>query len=284
MSNNFFQTSKKTKILSPKLDVVFQSLFGEVGSEEITTRFLEAILKRKINSIDLSKNPILRREYINDKLGILDIVAKINNNENCNIEMQVVSQEQLVERLLFYWSKLYTKQIKSGEQYDALQKTIVILIANFNINGLEDLGYHTSWKIIEEEYRNTILTDKLEIRIIELTKIVNLQSEDDELLDWLFFLDNPQSERVILKMKNNKELKQANKKLEEISQDEHMQKIAEWRYKAILEENTARSAGFKDGSEQTAKNIALKLLNQKIDIDLIAQVTGLSIEQIKELK
>ena len=77
----------ETTLLSPKLDIVFQALFGEVGSEEITSKFLEAILQKKITHIDLSKNPILRRDYQNDKLGILDIIAKINNTEYCNIEI-----------------------------------------------------------------------------------------------------------------------------------------------------------------------------------------------------
>ena len=46
----------KEKILSPKLDIVFQALFGEVGSERITKKFLESILNEKIESIDLSQN------------------------------------------------------------------------------------------------------------------------------------------------------------------------------------------------------------------------------------
>ena len=48
---------KNVKTLSPKLDVVFQALFGEVGNESITKGFLETILERKIDSIDLSRNP-----------------------------------------------------------------------------------------------------------------------------------------------------------------------------------------------------------------------------------
>ncbi len=40
-------TKEKNKLLSPKLDIVFQALFGEVGSEKITKRFLEAILRKK---------------------------------------------------------------------------------------------------------------------------------------------------------------------------------------------------------------------------------------------
>lgn len=49
------EKNKETKTLSPKLDVVFQALFGEIGNERITKGFLETILKRKIESIDLSK-------------------------------------------------------------------------------------------------------------------------------------------------------------------------------------------------------------------------------------
>ncbi len=36
---------------------------------------------------------ILEREVFDDKLGILDIRAKLNNNIDCDIEMQVVDQK-----------------------------------------------------------------------------------------------------------------------------------------------------------------------------------------------
>lgn len=85
------------------------------------------------------------------------------------------------------------------------------------------------------------MTDKLEIRIINLTKIQELAKEEDELLDWLFFLINPKCERVEEKMKKSKPLKNAYNKLSEMSNDEQMEQIAWWRYKAILEENTARN-------------------------------------------
>ena len=192
-------------------------------------------------------NPILRREYKDDKLGVLDIIAKLNDNELCNIEMQVAKQDTIIERILYYWGRTYTRQLTIGNQYDNLQKTIVILISNFAITGLENLEYHTSWKLIEEKYRKTILTEKLEIRIIELSKIAKLYYENDKLLDWLFFLDNPESERVIESMKENKELQEASKKLEELSNDEHMRRMAEWRESAIWEHHAAISSGYRKG-------------------------------------
>ena len=124
---------KNTKTLSPKLDVVFQALFGEVGNESITKGFLETILERRIESIDLSRNPILRREFKDEKLGVLDIIAKLDKNEICNIELQIVDKKNIIERILYYWSRLYSRQIKSGEDYKILQKAIVILITDFKI-------------------------------------------------------------------------------------------------------------------------------------------------------
>lgn len=280
---------EETKMLSPKIDVVFQALFGEIGSEKITKKFLESILKEKITEIDLSKNPILRRETLGDKLGILDVIVKINKEENCDIELQVVEQEKIIERIIYYWSKLYARQIKVGEDYDVLEKAIVILITDKNIKKLEGLKYHTEWKIIENEKKEKILTDKLELHIIELDKIrKEEENKKDELIDWLSFIINPESERVKEKMKKNKELKEAGEKLKKISEDEQMQQIAWWREKAILEENTNKKVSFNKGIEQGEKKekikIAKEMLKQKIDINIIITCTGLTKEEILNLK
>lgn len=78
------------------------------------------------------------------------------------------------------------------------------------------------------------MTNKLEIDIIELPKIEGKEKVKDELLDWLYFLENPKGERVTKKMEENKELKKAVKKLDRISEDRKMQRIAELKEKGKL--------------------------------------------------
>ena len=283
---------KNIKTLSPKLDVVFQALFGEVGNESITKGFLETILERKIDSIDLSRNPILRREFKDEKLGVLDIIAKLDENEICNIELQIVDKKNIIERILYYWSRLYSRQIKSGEDYKILQKAIVILITDFKIENLEELDYHSRWKIMEDKQgKKIILTQKLEIDIIELPKIIGKEKEQDNLLDWLYFLENPKSERVTEKMKENENLKEAVKKLDNLSEDERMQRIADLRQKAIMDEKAIYEKGLEvgiekgimEGSQKEKIEIAKKMLKLKIDKETIAEATGLTEQEIEKI-
>ena len=275
-------------MLSPKLDVVFQRLFGELGSEKITKGFVEKILGEKIERVELSKNPILRRETVHGKLGVLDVLVEFNANEKINLEMQVAEVNDMPERILYYWSRLYTRGLKKGNQYDRLQRTIVILITEYELKGLEELGYHTEWKIIEEKERKKILTDKLEIHILELNKIRGKEQEEDELLDWLFFIDNPESERVKEAMKENEELQEAKEKLSQMSEEEEMQRLAWWREKALHDEASAKGMGKREGIEigkqKEKEEIAKKMLKEKLEVSLIAKITGLSEDEIKKLE
>ena len=292
--------NQKIRRYPPKMDIIFQAIFGEVGSENITKDFLEKILKRKIEKISLDKNPILRRELKDDKLGVLDIITELDGKEKCNIEMQLIDKNNIIERMLYYWSKMYTRQIKAGDDYNKLEKTIVILIADFNIKGLEEVEYHSTWKIIEtNSVKKLILTDKFELDIIELSKIKGRENEKDQLLDWLIFLENPESERVARKMEENENLKEAVEKLDRISEDEKMQRIIELREKAIRDEHAIYAKGIDDGIEkgiqkgfEQGKNkgakekeiqIAKNMLREKASIEFIIKVTGLTKEEIRKL-
>ena len=253
------------------------------------------MIPRKIEDINLNQNPILRRDYLKDKLGILDVVAKINGEENVAIEMQVSKKGQEKERILFYWGRKYTKGIQKSEDYIDLKKTITIMITEFEIEGLEELGLHSKW-YVKDESGKRILTKSLEIHIIELPKIIKEKRINEKLLDWLEFIENPESERVEKKMVVNKALKEAKSKLDKMSQDEVMQRIAEWREKGILEEKAmrryvmtqgleeGRKEGRKEGIRQNKIEIAMRLLKKKTEINEIIEITGLTKEEIEKLK
>ena len=79
----------RIKLLNIKTDYVFKRVFGHIGNEDITKNFLSCILRQEVSNIELEKNTILEKDLIDDKIGILDIKAEINNNTNVDIEMQI---------------------------------------------------------------------------------------------------------------------------------------------------------------------------------------------------
>lgn len=85
---------------------------------------------------------------------------------------------------------------------------------------------------------------------------------------------------------NEKEIKEAIETLEEISNDEEKERIAELRQKYIMdrksEMRTAREIGLEEGRKEKEIEIAKKMLNEKMSIDLIMKITGLTKEEIEK--
>ena len=82
----------KNDIFYPTNDYIFRRIFGTPGNESITISLLNEIISEDVTSVDLTNNYQITPENINDKLGILDVKAVVNNNVNCDIEMQVSRQ------------------------------------------------------------------------------------------------------------------------------------------------------------------------------------------------
>ena len=240
----------RIELLNIKTDYVFKRIFGHVGNEEITKDFLSSILKEKVSKIELDKNPILEKDLIDDKVGILDIKAEINDNTNVDIEMQIIDKNNSEKRILFYCAKLFTKTLKSGKDYNSLKKSIAILIANYELDSLEKIPkYITKWNFREETYPMHILTDTMEVYIIELKKFKKFAktSTHKKLNSWIKFIESPE----VIDM-SNKEIVKAKELLEEISQDEHERYLAELREKYILDQNATEAAGYDKGLKDRA--------------------------------
>lgn len=118
------------------------------------------------------------------------------------------------------------------------------------------------------------------VDIIELSKIYKKNvNKDDVLLDWLYFIDSPESEEVEKIMEENKGIKEAKTKLEEISNDEIIQRIADWREGAERDEVSIKLTA----KNEAKKEIAKKMLNKNIPIEEISELTGLSQKEIEKL-
>ena len=273
---------KKYDLLGPKNDVVFQTLFSQ-GREKITKAMLEDILKIKIQKIDLDKSKDLLNDNKEDKNGRVDIRAVINDNVECDIEMQLYTHEKMIERFLYYWAKMYTANLQIGNRYQNLRKTISIIILDDKLPEFKEIAKsHTKWQLREEEYKQKILTSFCELHIIELPKAIEEYkiNKKDETLQWMMFLDNPGDKEVKRIMEENEDIKEAGEELDRISQDERIRREALNSEIARMDNEQRMYEAKRDGKAEGIKETAKKMLEKKIPIETIVEITGLTRDEI----
>ena len=279
-------------LLNPKIDFVFKKIFGSEEHPEILISFLNAVLKPKkpIVSVEI-KNSDLEKEYIEDKFSRLDVKALTSNKEIINIEIQLKNEYNMIQRSLYYWSKLYEEQLSEGDRYDKLSRTVCINILDFKY--LKNDRFHNGYRLKEIE-TNEELTDLQEIHFIEIPKLKRFESTEEivDLLEgWVEFLRDPESE-VIRKLEmSNKEIREAKDELYRLSRNSKERELYYLREKSLRDEISAlanaKEKVLKEGLKQGLFEGKLESARSFLDIlddDTIATKLNIDVDIIKKLR
>ena len=292
-------------ILSPKVDFVFKKIFGNEKHPNILISFLNAVIKPTdlIKSVQI-KNTDIEKEHIEDKYSRLDIKAVTNNGEHINIEIQVKNEYNMIKRSLYYWSKMYEGQLTKGQDYDTLSRTICINILDFKY--LKNDNFHNCYRL-KEKTTNEELTDVMELHFIEIPKLRKLENSEDisDMLEaWITFIESPTSELIDKLEMSSDEIKEAKEELLRLSGNDKERERYEKRFESLLEQNSLLAnaerkglqkgiekgkkeglkKGLKEGAKQEKILIAINLIKNGLDNELIKNTTGLSIKEITELR
>jgi predicted transposase/invertase (TIGR01784 family) len=188
---------------------------------------------------------------------------------------------------------MFVEQLKSGDKYQDLKKTIMINILNYDIFPKVE-RFHTTFHIREDDL-GFVLTDRLEIHFIELGKFRGLRDGRkiaDPLHQWLMFLDERDEEILeVLKM-SNPAIDRAEKILEWLSADEDTLVTYRLREQSLHEQASmiadAKEEGIKEGIKEgeTKGKIetAKAALIEGSSVEFVAKITGLPIATILQLK
>ena len=280
-------------ILSPKVDFVFKKIFGNEKHPKILISFLNAVIKPTdlIKSVQI-KNTDIEKEHIEDKYSRLDIKAVTNNGEHINIEIQVKNEYNMIKRSLYYWSKMYEGQLTKGQDYDTLSRTICINILDFKY--LKNDNFHNCYRL-KEKNTNEELTDVMELHFIEIPKLRKLENTEDisDMLEaWITFIERPTSDLIDKLEMSSDEIKEAKEELVRLSGNDKERERYEKRFESLLEQNSLLAnaerkgleKGIEKGENRKTIEIAKNAIDNNLDDNTIKIITGLSLEEIKELR
>lgn len=241
-------------VISAKLDIIFKKIFTE--NEDMLQSFVASMLDIPQESISEIKitNPELPPESASGKFSRLDLNMKVDD-KLVNVEIQVKNDNDYRDRTLFYWAKLYTSELKSGEDYGELKQTITINIINFNMFDRND--YHTEIAAMIKG-TNEVFSDKMGIHFFELKKVGKKPNPDNSRELWLQFINaDSEEEFEMISQTNVPIIQKAVRVIYDMSEDTKIKEAARMREKALHDEASALKNAKNEGiAEREASIIA----------------------------
>jgi len=90
--------------IDPKIDCVFKALLGSEENRNLPVHFLNAILATDLTAPITGAeilNPYNDKEFLDDKLSVVDVKAKDSEGRLYQIEIQLLTYRHLPERMVY---------------------------------------------------------------------------------------------------------------------------------------------------------------------------------------
>ncbi|WP_410542544.1 Rpn family recombination-promoting nuclease/putative transposase [Wolbachia endosymbiont of Tetranychus urticae] len=307
-----------SKFLDPKNDVAFRRIFGTEKNKDILIHFLNDILsftgKNAIQDIEFLST-IQDPDIASKKQSIVDVLCRDSTGVQWIIEMQVAKTKGFEKRAQYYAAKAYSRQADKGDQYHDLKEIIFIAIADCIL--FPDKAEYKSKHTIRDEDTNEHDLKDFYFVFIELPKFP--KTKEDQLSSivekWVYFFryaDETSEEELERIIGSDLIIKRAYEELNRFNWSEKEFIAYEQEIKRIRDEQAvlaqklddAKHEGRQEGiqigeergiqigeergreeGEMKAKvAVAKKSLKAGMSIDVIAETTGLSIDEIKKLQ
>ena len=274
---------REKEVIPGTFDAVFKAVLTE--EKEVLAEIIELVIgipKEEVMKNGVIINSEYVRENINEKDKKSDLLISIGDNViNLEMDRRYYSgsnkkNNKYIHKIVNYYNPKNTIQIcftsyKEGEELKGEKKSIRKYMFQDSDGNVEDYGL--------EKYK------------IDLEYIENKYYNNDELTRReKIFLMFKESNREILKeiSKGDKIMDKIYKRLDKLSEDEALSLLYDEKEreeeKKQAEIEYAEEHGLNKGISQGIKQTATNLLSMNMSLEDISKATGLSIEEINNLK
>lgn len=238
-------------------------------NKRICKATIERLLNIDINDIAYPEEEKTIDVRLDSKSIRLDVYVNDDKGSIYNIEMQnVKDMEELVKRTRYYQAMIDIDLLEKGQDYEALNDTYIIFICTFEV---------FTGKRHKYTFRNLCIEDKgINLEDGTTKMFLSTKGKQDDvskpLKNFLDYVDgHAPADELMKEIDNEVELSK--------SRDE-------WRREYMtlaLEIEKEKKLSLEEGMAKKSVEVAIELLKEKLSIDMIARVTKLTAEQVKEI-
>ena len=289
-----------------RFDWAMKSILRDKANFDILEGFLSALLKKDI-TVERILESESNQEEEKQKFNRVDILVCDKNDEHFIIEVQAETESDYLERLLYGTCKTVVDNLNLGEPFKNIKKVVSISIMYFNLGIGNDYLYHGSTqfkgvhtgetlevrhiKEITDENNRAVRVLELkpnmypEYYLIEVERFKDVIKEDVD--EWVYFFKNEEIKDDF----KSRNIQEARKKLLLLKMTPEERRAYEKYVINLVSERdaieTATAKGLMEG-EIKGKiegkiEIAQNMLEKKMDMSLIREITGLTKEEIDKL-
>ncbi len=281
------------RYLNPKADLTFKRVFGE--HPDLVMSFLNALLplqpEESIVDIEYLPSEMVPENPLR-KNSIVDVRCKDNKGRYFIVEMQMIWSPEFKQRVLFNASKAYVRQMDSGENYDLLQPVYSLNLVN-DIFEPELKEFYHYYRLVHVEHSERVING-LQLVFVELPKFTShTYSEKKMEILWLRYLTeiDERTAKVPEELLESPEIKKAVTVLEEsaftpeqlLGYEKFWDIISVEKTLVSSAEKKGRKEGIEEGRKEEKRQIVSNAKRQGLATDVIANLTGLSVEEIEGL-
>ena len=207
--------------IDPKVDCVFKALLGAESNRTLLVHFLNSVLAgalpEPISEVTIL-NPYNEREFLDDKLSVVDVKACDQAGSQYQIEIQLLTHRDLLARILYGWADLYSSQLQSGMDYGVLRPTYAIWLLDEALL-TDQPEYAHCYRLRDDQGR--IFLDHGGIWLLELSKYA-AEGVETEQQRWLRFFNEAErlDEGALPEWMQTREMRKAMSTLKVFSEKE----------------------------------------------------------------
>lgn len=279
----YMESLYEDEVIPVYFDKCFKLIFGDSNHLESLNSFLSVILQKDIKVISLL-NPELIGDNRENRKNTVDLVCKLNH-EYVSIEINTSFGQKVINRKLSFIFRMIDKELKPGEDYTEISNYYQI-----NLNTVDYKKEHYDVVYLTSVNTGSIYSKSIEIiniNILYYAKLCYNITNKDELSEtdiWLGIIGT-NSKSVIDKItKDNTVLKEIGDIVKKFSEDDDLvfdynrEKLMMDDMKEVLTKEVTKKV-----TEKNTLDMARKVKMENVSKEIISKVTGLSIEEIKEL-
>lgn len=288
------ETTMAGKYLDPKADLTFKLVFGE--HKDLVMSLLNALLPLEpdgmITSVEYLPSEMVP-ENPGKKDSVVDVRCKDQKGRQFIVEMQLYWNQYFKSRVLLNASKAVVKQLKEGEGYNLIQPVYCLnLINDIGFESDPDEFYH-DYAIVNVAHSDRII-EGLRFVFVELPKFKPESIAEKKMaVLWLRFLTeiNKKTQEAPAELLENEQTRKALSLVEKSAMSEEQLYAYDKFWMTITDEEGFLEAryykgmekGRAEGKDEANHENARKMKSLGMPVEVIAQVTGLTIKEIESL-